>query len=168
MPSHAYAPYSPVTVIGHDDLCVQATRDALTSGNLLNPVRACDDVTDFEDYVLGTAPYLPREEHPLPAVVLTELHLPSGTAMDVLRMVRGNLALRGTPVVVVSTGATDSEIAEITALGATAYLDRGVATEVLVGVLRDSGMPWSLGHRAPAAVTVTGNVVPLARSERLA
>lgn len=131
------APHAPVLVIGHDEICLEATRDALAFGRLVNPVVACDDLSDLESY-LG--------RHLLPAVVVTEMRLATGTASDVLRLVRSNLALRRTPVVVVADGATADEITDVTALGATAFLDRGVAVDVLVGVLRDVDLPWSISH----------------------
>ncbi len=138
--------HAPVLVVGHDADSLEATRDALAFGRLMNPVTGCDDIADLRAYVEGRAPHTPREAHPLPAVVVTELRLPTGDASDVLRLVRGHLALRRVPVVVVADGATAAEIADITALGATAFLDRSVAADVLLSVLRDADLPWSLSH----------------------
>jgi len=140
--------HASVLVIGHDELCLQATRDALVFGRLVNPVVACDDLDQLERYLHARTPFAPRGAHPLPAVVLTELHLPTGTALDVLRLVRGTMSLRRVPVIVVSDRATSVEIADITEAGATAYLDRGVAADVLVGVLRDASLPWALARPA--------------------
>lgn len=139
------APHAPVLVIGHDDICLEATRDALAFGRLVNPVLACADLSDLENYL---------SQHPLPAVVVTEMRLATGSASDVLRLVRSNLALRRTPVVVVSDGATAEEITDVTALGATAYLDRGVAADVLVGVLRDVDLPWAISHASTSMPAV--------------
>lgn len=136
---------APVLVVAHDEACLRATRDALTFGRLVNPVVACADLADLRRR-LGTLD--------LPAVVVTELHLPDGDATDVLRLVRSNLTLRRTPVVVVSDGGSAEEITEVTQLGATAFLDRGVAVDVLVGVLRDADLPWAI---TPALGTMPGS-----------
>lgn len=153
--------HSPVLVIGHDESCLEATRDALAFGRLVNPVLGYDDVADLEDYLHARAPFSPRDHHPLPAVVLTEMHLPTGTAADVLRAVRARTSLRRIPVIVVSQDATTDEITEITELGATAYLDRGVAVDVLLGVLRDADLPWAISHPAgPADAPESVSLVP--------
>ncbi len=138
--------HPPVLVIGHDDDRLQATRDALGLGRLTNPVVACADADQARDYVLGHAPYDDRDRHPLPAVVVTDLRLDRGTGLDVLRVVRSHLSLRRTPVVVVADEATEDEIAEVQHLGATAFLAQHVAAQVLLGVIRDTGVPWAVGR----------------------
>lgn len=135
-----------VLVVGHDDDRLQATRDALALGRLTNPVVSCADAPAARDYVLGRAPYANRAAYPLPAVVVTDLHLERGSGLDVLRTIRSHLALRRTPVVVVADRADDHEIAEVQHLGAAAFLAQHVAADVLLGVIRDTGMPWALGR----------------------
>jgi DNA-binding NarL/FixJ family response regulator len=137
-----------VLVVGHDVDRLQATRDALAHGRLTNPVMACRDAVDARDYVLGREEYADRETYPLPAVVVTDLRLPRGSGLDVLRVVRSHLTLRRTPVVVVADvdGVDEREIAEVQHLGAAALLAQHVAADVLVGVIRDTGVPWSVGR----------------------
>ena len=141
--------YPTVLVVGHDDDRLQATRDALALGRLTNPVVACRDAIEARDYVLGRGAYADRTAHPLPAVVVTDLRLPRGSGLDVLRAVRSHLTLRRTPVVVVADveeGVEEQEITEVQQLGAAAFLARHVAADVLVGVIRDTGVPWSVGR----------------------
>ena len=135
-----------VLVVGHDPDRLQATRDGLSLGRLTNPVVACADAVEARDYVLGRPPYADRAAHPLPAVVVTDLHLARGSGLDVLRVVRSHLTLRRTPVVVVADEATDEEITEVQHLGAAAFLAQHVAADVLLGVIRDTGVPWSVGR----------------------
>ncbi len=135
-----------VLVIGHDDERLRATREALAAGGLANPVVACHDAIDARAYVLGRPPYDDRVLHPMPAVVVTDLRLPRGSGLDVLRLVRSHLSLRRTPVVVVADRADDMEIAEAQHLGAAAFLAQHVAADVLLGVIRDTGVPWAVGR----------------------
>lgn len=138
-PSRYVATMHPsLLVVGHDELQLQATRDALLFGRLLNPVVACGDLAEVTAYVSA---------HPAPAVVLTALRLSDGCAADVLRLVSGHAFLRGTPVIVVSEDAEEDAIDEVHRLGAAAYLDRSLAVDVLVDVIRDTGIPWALGTR---------------------
>lgn len=135
-----------VLVIGHDDDRLQATRDALAFGRLTNPVVACHDAVEARSYVLGRPPYADRTTHPLPAVVVTDLRLSRGSGLDVIRVVRSHLSLRRTPVIVIADEAEEHEIAEVQHLGAAAFLAQHVAADVLIGVIRDTGVPWSVGR----------------------
>jgi CheY-like chemotaxis protein len=137
---------SAVLVIGHDPDRLQATRDALAYGRLTNPVVGCRDADDASDYVLGNGPYTDREAHPFPAVVVTDLRLPNGSGLDVLRLIRSHLSLRRIPVIVVADEADDGEIAAVQHLGAAAFLAQHLAADVLVSVIRDTGVPWSVGR----------------------
>ncbi len=143
--------HPPLLVVGHDELRLQATRDALDFGRLLNPVVACRDASEAAHCLQVPAPEACAGEHRLPAVVLTELHLPDGSGLDVLRLVRSHLSLRRTPVIVIAEDAEDHEIDAVHAHGATAFLDRSVAADVLLGVIRDTGTPWALGSYADTA-----------------
>ena len=98
------------------------------------------------DYVHGRPPYDDRAVTPAPVVVVTALHLPRGSGLDVLRVVRSNLCDRRTPVIVVADDAEESEIDEVHRLGAAAFLDGSVAADVLLDVIRDTHIPWALDH----------------------
>lgn len=135
-----------VLIVGHDADRLEATRDALALGRLINPVVACRDASDTRDYVLGRSPYDDRHSHPLPAVVVTDLRLEQGSGLDVLRLVRSHLSLRRTPVIVVADEAEEHEIAEVHNLGAAAFLAQHLAADVLLNVIRDTGVPWSVGR----------------------
>lgn len=150
-PPEAPHMHPSVLVVGHDDDRLQATRDALALGRLTNPVVACRDAVEARDHVLGRGVYADRAAYPLPAVVVTDLRLPRGSGLDVLRTLRSHLALRRTPVIVIADVSEDREaqereIAEAQHLGAAAFLAQHVAADVLLGVIRDTGVPWSVGR----------------------
>lgn len=137
---------SAVLVVGQAPSRLEATRDALGRGGLTNPVVSVPDAVAAHAYLQGRPPYDNRAAYPLPAVVVTDLRLPVGSGMDVLRHVRSHLGLRRTPIVVISDGASDQEIAEAQRQGAAAVLSHQVAADVLLGVIRDTGVPWSVGR----------------------
>ncbi len=138
--------YPSVLVVGQDDARLAATRTALAAGGLTNPVVSCSDAVDAAAYVLGRPPFADRTAHPQPAVVVTDLRLGRGSGLDVLRLLRSHLTLRGTPVVVLADGAEEHEITAAQELGAAAFLSSTMACEVLLGVIRDTGVPWSVGR----------------------
>ena len=137
---------APVLLVGSDAAGVRRVRDDFISGGLLNPVQACTDGEDAAAYVLGHGDYAYRDQHPLPAVVVTELRLRVGDGVDLLRAVRSTPATRRTPVIVIGTDADDGAIAALHELGVTAYLSHHVAQRALLDVIRALPVPWSLGR----------------------
>ena len=140
-------------------LALTATRAAahrvgatLAAGGLTNPVTGLHTSTEAEHYLLGRGPWRDRDRHPLPAVVVADLHLSSrtraGSAVDLLRLRRSHPDLARIPVVVVGRQASDDEIDLVHRLGAAAYLADTVAAAVLVDVIRGLGMRWSLASAA--------------------
>ncbi len=119
----------------------------------VSPTRwwAAADAVEAADFILGRPPFGDRRESPQPAVVVTDLHLTRGSGLDVLRLLRGHLTSRNTPVVILADGATTAEIQSAQQLGAAAFLSAAIAPSVLLGVIRDTGVPWSVGRLAAPA-----------------
>lgn len=137
---------------------------ALAGGGLSNPVIAVHSVHAAERYLLGRGPWGDRSRHPLPAVVVTDLHLlapvdgssgdvvrhpseavaPPAPGICLLRLREVSAALRDVPIVVVGRHASDQEIELVHRLGAAAYLAESVVQRVLVDVIRGLGMRWVL------------------------
>ena len=138
--------YPSVLVVGQSDARLADTRNALASGGLTNPVVSCRDAVDAAAYMLGQPPFSDSGAHPHPAVVVTDLRLQRGSGLDVLRVLRSHLTLRGTPAVVLADDAAEDEIASAQELGAAAFLSSAMACDVLLGVIRDTGVPWSVGR----------------------
>ena len=53
---------------------------------------------------------------------------------------------RRAPVVVLADDADENEISAAQDLGAAAFLSSEMACDVLLGVIRDTGVPWSVGR----------------------
>lgn len=138
--------FPSVLVVGQSEARLAATRTALAAGGLTNPVVSCRDAADAAAYLLGRPPFSDTGAHPQPAVVVTDLRLQRGSGLDVLRLLRSHLTLRGTPVIVLGDDADETEIAAAQDLGAAAFLSSAMACDVLLGVIRDTGVPWSVGR----------------------
>lgn len=74
-------------------------------------------------------------------VILTDINMPVLDGEGFLRELRGNEAMSGIPVVVVSTDSTDNRVQTLIELGASGYVRKPFAPErlgeVLAGVLPD-------------------------------
>ena len=148
----ALAPAPPVLALTATPTACHRVRTTLATGGLTNPVTGLHSSEEAVHYLLGRGAWRDRSRHPLPAVVVADLHLdggPGGTStLDLLRLRRERPELQHIPVVVVGRDASDAEIDAVHRLGAAAYLAHTVASSVLVDVIRGLGMRWSL---APVA-----------------
>jgi len=140
-----------------DPRMYQSVRRACDEAGLANPLTRCRDL-DETHRLLGLHSNGPRGEQLVsPAVIVVDLRLGDGTALDLLREVRAHLGLRRTPVVVVGHDASDEEITEVHRWGQAAYLSAAMIGHTLLDVVRDMHLPWSL-EAAPGPTAAVGAV----------
>ena len=73
-----------------------------------------------------------------PDVILLDLHLPDIPGEEVLRLIRGDPATSGIPVVVVSADATEAHADQLRAAGALDYLTKPLDMARLLQVIDDT------------------------------
>lgn len=59
-----------------------------------------------------------------PDLIILDLNMPGITGVDLLKLIRSNKRLDGTPVVIFSTSAEEKDIKSVYALGANSYLQK--------------------------------------------
>lgn len=129
---------SPVILLVDDDENdVLFLRRALGQAGVTQEIRVVRDGEDAIAYLSGRGRYGDREAHPLPCLIVLDLKLPKRNGLEVLRWLRGQKELGGTPVVMVtSSGEThDQEAAE--AHGVEAYRIKPVSFQELVRLARE-------------------------------
>jgi len=92
------------------------------------------------DYLSGNRPYADRNEHPLPCLVLLDLHMPKKSGMEVLSWIRGHSSLSTIPVIILTSSLQDRDIERAYLGGANAYLVKPSQPEELsemVKTIRD-------------------------------
>jgi CheY-like chemotaxis protein len=102
-------------------------------------VRDGDDAVRYLD---GTGGFDDRQRHPLPSLILLDLKLPKRPGLDVLRWIRTQPALAGTPVVVLTSSTEEEDIQKAYARGANSYLQKPVAFNALVQLLGVLDLYW--------------------------
>lgn len=143
-------PRQPPILLAEDDPThVLLVRRFLAKGNLVNPVHAVSDGAEALAYLLGDGEYADRATHPLPAAVITDLHLAGMGGLALLQEVRAREECADIPVVVMSGSTEGRDIERVHALGAAAYLVKPIAFEALLDVLHDLGLPWALQRPDP-------------------
>jgi CheY-like chemotaxis protein len=83
-----------------------------------------------------------------PKLVIVDLKMPKVGGLDVLRHVRNDAALCGTPVVVFTSSAEQADVAECYRLGANSYVVKPVDATTFACVVGDVAAYWvSLNER---------------------
>ena len=136
--------YPPILVVEDDDSHVLLVRHFLRAGGVVNPVPAMSDALEAVRYVRGDGPYADRARHPLPALVLTDLHVGSASGLDVIAGIRDTPAGVTTPIVVLSGSSDGDHIERAYTLGVDAYLVKPVGFDALLDVVRRLALPWAL------------------------
>ncbi len=118
-----------ILLVDDDDIEVENVQRAFKRAGIVHPLHiACDGVQALEMLRSGD---VPRERR----VVLLDLNMPRMTGLEMLKELRGDPALRATPVVIFSTSnhATDVDVAY--SFNVAGYLVKPSSFEALVGSL---------------------------------
>lgn len=102
-------------------------------------VRDGDEAVNYLD---GTNDFADRQRYPLPSLILLDLKLPKRPGLDVLRWIRAQPALSGTPVVVLTSSTEEEDLQTAYARGANSYLQKPVAFSALVQLLGVLDLYW--------------------------
>lgn len=105
-----------------------------------NPIQFADDGQAAIDYLAAVL----AGEQTAPVLVLLDLNMPRKTGLDVLRWLRIQCALPGTPVVILTGSAEMREVRECHELGVASYLVKPVGFGALNDVLRGLELRWAL------------------------
>ena len=127
----------PVFVLDDDPVARAVVCHRLKEVGLANPVWSAADIGEATTWLEASA------ADP-PALVLLDVHLPSGTGLELLRWMRGRPHLAETPVIVLSASAEMEEITSGHELGVRSYLVKPVGLSALGEVVRSLDEPWAL------------------------
>jgi CheY-like chemotaxis protein len=116
-------PDEPVILLvddGEDDVIL--IRKAFANAKVTNPIHAVTDGEEAVAYLSGEGRYANRAEHPLPALILLDLHMPRMNGFQVLEWIRTQKALGLIPVVVLTTSNLMRDVNSAYELGANSFL----------------------------------------------
>jgi CheY-like chemotaxis protein len=106
---------------------------------LANPLAVATDGRMAMDYLEGAGEFSDRQKHPLPGLMLLDLKLPHLSGFEVLRQLRRRPETATLIVLVLTSSASDEDIAQAYAAGANGYLvkpSRLEDLEELVGAIK--------------------------------
>jgi DNA-binding response OmpR family regulator len=121
----------PILLIEDDPNDVLLVRDTLEQVNLINDIDVATTVEAARAYVLRK----------MPALIVSDIHLPGESGLDFLHWLRGQPApLGGVPVIMMSVSTDEVHHMRASALRALIFMTKPIKQEVLLDQLRGLGL----------------------------
>jgi CheY-like chemotaxis protein len=126
----------------------EMTIRALKRSNLANNLVWVKDGAEALDFMYCRGAYDGRRNGN-PKLVLLDLKMPKVDGIEVLQQLRSDDAMRGVPVVVLTSSAEESDIVRSYELGVNSYLVKPVDFARFMDVVADAGLYWAVLNRVP-------------------
>jgi CheY-like chemotaxis protein len=130
---------------------VELTVAALKANRLANEVVVVRDGAQALDYLYRRAEFASREPG-LPALVLLDLKMPKVDGLEVLRVIKADPAMRGVPIVVLTSSREEQDLVRSYDLGVNAYVVKPVAFAAFVDAVKTLGGFWGVLNEVPNRV----------------
>jgi CheY-like chemotaxis protein len=117
-------------------------RTALEEAGVVNPLVHCSSYDDAVQYLTGWGKYSDRKTHPFPFILFLDINMPGKTGFDLLEWLRENETTKRLVVLMMSSSASQADIAQSYARGANSYLLKPSSREELVKTLQHFRIYW--------------------------
>jgi CheY-like chemotaxis protein len=134
----------PILLVEDDPSHALLAQRVLEEAGVANPILSLRRGDDAYDYLAGEGNYADRDRHPLPALILLDLHLPGRGGLDLLSWIRKQSELADLPVVMFSGSGGADEINQAFELGASSYLVKPVAFDAMLHTINGLGLRWAI------------------------
>jgi CheY-like chemotaxis protein len=123
---------------------VELTKQSFAQARITNQVHVVHDGAEALDFLFGMGAYATRRDDSHPQVVLLDLNLPKGGALEVLRRLKGDERTRDIPVIVLTASLRDRDIGECRRLGAANCIVKPVDFRNFSEVTARLNLSWML------------------------
>ena len=124
-------PMRPILLIEDDPSDAMLVRDTLEQVNLVNGIDVANNVEAARTYV----------KRKMPALIISDIHLPGESGLDFLHWLRDQPApLGGIPVIMMSVSTDEVHHMRASALRALVFMTKPIKREVLLDQLRGLGL----------------------------
>lgn len=122
---------------------------AFKKAGVANPIQTVSSGREAIAYLQGTGEFANRSKHPMPSVILLDLHMPDGDGFEVLQWIRNKFPSGGLLIVVLTRVEELRKINRAYALGANSFLTKPGSPEELQELIRIFSGYWLLTNRMP-------------------
>jgi CheY-like chemotaxis protein len=127
---------------------VELTLAALEQSQLANEVVVVRDGAEAIDFLYRRGAHESRNTVD-PAVVLLDLKLPKVDGLEVLAKIKGDPAMRHTPIVMLTSSREESDLLRSYALGVNAFVVKPVGFREFFDAIQDVGVFWAVLNEPP-------------------
>jgi two-component system response regulator len=113
----------------------EAAIRSFKAAHLDNPVHWCKTGQDALDYLKREGTYAHASSAAKPALVLLDLNMPGIDGRKVLAILKQDLALKKTPIVILTTSSDERDVTQCYELGASTYIQKPVDFDGLIGAV---------------------------------
>ena len=142
------ADLKPILLVEDSPKDLELTLAALAKSQLANEVVVARDGAEALDYLYGRGAHTGRGDGN-PAVVLLDLKLPKVDGLEVLEKLKGDPALRNTPVVMLTSSREERDVVRSYELGVNAFVVKPVAFQEFFEAIQDLGVFWAILNEPP-------------------
>lgn len=114
---------------------------------ITHPVQVATDGQEALDYLHGVGKFADRLVFPRPSLIVLDLKLPRVNGLEVLRQIRANPGLRSLIVIMLTSSASDDDIAKAYDLGVNGYLVKPSELSELTKMLQSIHDFWLTHNR---------------------
>jgi CheY-like chemotaxis protein len=142
------ADLKPILLVEDSPKDLELTLAALAKSQLANEVVVTRDGAEALDYLYARGPFQGRTNGN-PAVVLLDLKLPKVDGLEVLEKLKGDPAMRNTPVVMLTSSREERDVVRSYELGVNAFVVKPVAFQEFFEAIQDLGVFWAILNEPP-------------------
>jgi len=140
--------YKPILLAEDNTNDLELTLEGLAASNIANGVTVVRDGAEALDYLYRRGKFSEREPAD-PVVVLLDLKMPRVDGLEVLRVVKSDLALRHIPIVMLTSSRQESDLIESYKLGVNAFVVKPVGFTEFISAVKQLGIFWALINERP-------------------
>ena len=118
------------------------TLDALKESRVLNNLYCVEDGVELLEYLRREGKFADPKDSPRPSLILLDLNMPRMDGREALQEIKADSALRGIPVVILTTSKEEEDMLRGYDLGCASYITKPVNFEGLVDLMRTLGRYW--------------------------
>jgi CheY-like chemotaxis protein len=132
----------PLLICDDPDQAFQLVR-AFSKADLFAPLPILRSVDEAISYLSGAPPFQDRARHPLPTLVLLDLHREGMSGLPVLSWIRQQPQFEHLPVIVLSDSLRPEDIKRAYGVQANSYLIKPDGFEELVEMVKAINLYWA-------------------------
>jgi CheY-like chemotaxis protein len=147
------ADLKPILLVEDSPKDLELTLAALAKSQLANEVVVARDGAEALDFLYRRGAHAGRADGN-PAVVLLDLKLPKVDGLEVLEKLKGDPAMRNTPVVMLTSSREERDVVRSSELGVNAFVVKPVGFQEFFEAIQDLGVFWAILNEPPPHGTI--------------